>query len=243
MTLNGKVALVTGGSRGIGRAISIALAQAGARVAVNYSTHQDAAHAVVKEITDTGGHAIAIRADVADPASVTEMVASVARQLGDIAILINNAGIAHQRTIDTVQLSDFDEMIRVNLRSSYLVTAAVLPTMRRAKWGRLIFMSSVAANLGGTIGPHYAASKAGMLGLMHSYASLLMKEGITSNAISPALIESDMTRVLVNVTPDRIPMGRFGTADEVASIAVLLATNGFMTGQTVHPNGGLYFTS
>jgi 3-oxoacyl-[acyl-carrier protein] reductase len=115
--------------------------------------------------------------------------------------------------------------------------------MRRVKWGRLIFMSSVAANLGGTIGPHYAASKAGMLGLMHSYASLLMKEGITSNAISPALIESDMTRVLVNVTPDRIPMGRFGTAEEVASIAVLLATNGFMTGQTVHPNGGLYFTS
>ena len=111
-----------------------------------------------------------------------------------------------------MQLADFDEAIRVNLRSACLVTDAALPAMRRAKWGRIIFMSSVAANIGGTIGPHYAASKAGMLGIMHGYASLLVKEGITSNAISPGLIESDMVRVLVNVTPDRVPVGRYGTA-------------------------------
>ena len=115
--------------------------------------------------------------------------------------------------------------------------------MRRANWGRIIFLSSVAANIGGTIGPHYAASKAGMLGLMHGYASLLVKEGITSNAISPGLIESDMTRVLVNVTPERVPVGRYGTPDEVASIALMLATNGYMTGQNIHPNGGMYFAT
>jgi 3-oxoacyl-[acyl-carrier protein] reductase len=243
MTLNGKTALVTGGSRGIGRAISVALAHAGASVAVNYHKQKDAADAVVKEITDAGGHAIAIGADVSDAASVTTMFESVTRQLGDVAVLVNNAGIAHQRTIDTVQLADFDEAIRVNLRSAYLVTTAAIPAMRRAKWGRIIFLSSVAANIGGAIGPHYAASKAGMLGLMHGYASLLVKEGITSNAISPGLIESDMTRVLVNVTPERVPVGRYGTPEEVASIAVMLATNGFMNGQNIHPNGGMYFAT
>ena len=243
MTLNGKTALVTGGSRGIGRAISIALAQAGATVAVNYHQQKDAADAVVKEITDSGGHAIAIGGDVSDAASVTTMFESVTRQLGDVAILVNNAGIAHQRTIDTVQLADFDEAIRVNLRSAWLVTTAAIPAMRRAKWGRIIFMSSVAANIGGTIGPHYAASKAGMLGLMHGYASLLVKEGITSNAISPGLIESDMVRVLVNVTPERVPVGRYGTPEEVASIAVMLASNGYITGQNIHPNGGMYFAT
>ncbi len=243
MTLTGKIALVTGGSRGIGRAISIALANAGAHVAVNYHTQKDAAGAVVRDITAAGGRAIAVGANVADEASVTAMFESVTRQLGDIAILVNNAGIAHQRTIDTVQLADFDEAIRVNLRSAWLVTTAALPAMRRAKWGRIIFLSSVAANIGGTIGPHYAASKAGMLGLMHGYASLLVKEGITSNAISPGLIESDMVRVLVNVTPERVPVGRYGTPEEVASIAVMLASNAYMTGQNVHPNGGMYFAT
>ena len=243
MTLTGKIALVTGGSRGIGRAISIALANAGASVAVNYHAHKDAADAVVREITSAGGRAIAVGADVANEASVTTMFESVTRQLGNVAIVVNNAGIAHQRTIDTVQLADFDEAIRVNLRSAWLVTTAALPAMRRAKWGRIIFLSSVAANIGGTIGPHYAASKAGMLGIMHGYASLLVKEGITSNAISPGLIESDMVRVLVNVTPDRVPVGRYGTPEEVASIAVMLATNGYITGQNIHPNGGMFFAT
>jgi 3-oxoacyl-[acyl-carrier protein] reductase len=243
MTLNGKTALVTGGSRGIGRAISIALANAGAHVAVNYHKQKDAADTVVREIETAGGRAIAIGADVSDAASVSAMFESVTRQLGDVAILVNNAGIAQQRTIDTVQLADFDEAIRVNLRSAWLVTTAALPAMRRAQWGRIIYISSVAANIGGTIGPHYAASKAGMLGMMHGYASLLVKEGITSNAISPGLIESDMVRVLVNVTPERVPVGRYGTPEEVASIAVMLATNGYMTGQNIHPNGGMYFAS
>jgi 3-oxoacyl-[acyl-carrier protein] reductase len=243
MTLTGKVALVTGGSRGIGRAISIALAAAGANVAVNYRTQAAAADDVVGQITGAGGHAIAVRADVSVAADVAAMVDSITKQLGAVSILVNNAGIAEPRTIDTLQLSDFDEAIRVNLRSAYLVTAAVVPAMRAAKWGRLIFLSSVAASIGGVIGPHYAASKAGMLGLMHGYASQLVKEGITANAISPGLIESDMSRALTGVTPARVPMGRFGVPEEVADIAVLLAQNAYITGQNIHPNGGIHYAS
>lgn len=243
MTLDGKVALVTGGSRGIGRATAIALATAGATVGVNYRTRASAAEDVVARITGAGGHAIAVRADVSSPAAVTAMVETVTKQLGTVSILVNNAGIAEPRTLDTLELSDFDEAIRVNLRSAYLVTAAVLPAMRSAKWGRLIFMSSVAASIGGVIGPHYAASKAGMLGLMHGYASQLVKEGITANAISPGLIESDMIRGLSHVTPDRVPVGRYGVPEEVADIAVLLARNAYITGENIHVNGGSYFAS
>jgi len=243
MTLNGKVALVTGGSRGIGRASAIALAAAGARVAVNYREQASAANEVVAQITAAGGQAIAVRADVSIPADVTALVASVTKQLGEVSILVNNAGIANARTLDTMELADFDEAIRVNLRSAYLVTQAVLPAMRTAKWGRIIFMSSIAASIGGVVGPHYAASKAGMLGLMHGYASHLVKQGVTVNAISPGMIESDMTRVLTHVTPDRVPIGRYGAPEEISDIVVLLAQNGYITGQNIHPNGGLYFAS
>jgi 3-oxoacyl-[acyl-carrier protein] reductase len=243
MTLNGKVALVTGGSRGIGRAISIALGAAGAKVAVNYRMQAAAADEVVGRITAAGGHAIAVRADVSIPGEVATLVDSITTQLGAVSILVNNAGLAEARTLDTLTLSDFDEAIRVNLRSAYMVTMAVVPAMRQAKWGRIIFLSSVAASIGGVIGPHYAASKAGMLGLMRGYASHLVKDGITVNAISPGLVESDMTRVLTQVTPDRVPIGRFGVPEEIAEIAVLLAQNGYMTGANVHANGGSYFSS
>jgi 3-oxoacyl-[acyl-carrier protein] reductase len=133
-------------------------------------------------------------------------------------------------------------VIAVNLTSSFLVTQAVLPSMRARRWGRLIFISSAAAQVGGIVGPHYAASKAGMLGLMRSYANLLAKEGITSNAIAPALIETDMVRQNLNAKPDRIPVGRFGDVDENAEVAVMLARNGYTTGQTIHVNGGWYMT-
>jgi len=122
------------------------------------------------------------------------------------------------------------------------VSQAVLPGMRQRQWGRLIFLSSIAAQTGGVIGPHYAASKAGMLGLMHSYASLLSKEGITSNAIAPALIETDMIRNYSRIQPTLVPVGRFGTAEEVADAVLLLATNSYITGQTINVNGGWYMS-
>jgi 3-oxoacyl-[acyl-carrier protein] reductase len=243
MDLNGRVALVTGGSRGIGRAIAIALAGDGADVAVNYKENQSAAGEVVDTIMKLGRRAVSIRADVSVPTEVESMIATVTERLGEIGILVNNAGVARARPIEEVDLALFDEAIGVNLRSAFLVTSAVAPAMRRSKWGRLIFISSTAANVGGVVGPHYAASKAGMIGLMHAYASRLVKEGITANVISPALVETDMVRSDLRITPDRIPVGRFGRPEEVADVAVMLARNGYITGQSINVNGGLYPTS
>jgi 3-oxoacyl-[acyl-carrier protein] reductase len=243
MDLNGRVALVTGGSRGIGRAIAIAMADAGADVAVNYKENKAAAEEVVVTISKSGRRAFAFGADVSVSREVDSMIAAITRQLGDIEILVNNAGIARGRKLEEVDLATFDEAISVNLRSAFLVTSAVLPAMRRGRWGRLIFISSTAANVGGIVGPHYAASKAGMIGLMHSYASQLVKEGITANVVSPALVETDMVRSDLRVRPDRIPVGRFGRVEEVADVAVMLARNGYITGQSINVNGGLYPTS
>ena len=133
-------------------------------------------------------------------------------------------------------------LIDVNLKSCFLVTQAVLPGMRSRKWGRIINISSVAAQTGGVVGPHYAASKAGMLGLTRFYASRLAKEGITVNAIAPALIATEMVAANPNARPDLIPVGRFGDVDEVAEVAVMLARNGYLTGQTINVNGGWYLS-
>ncbi len=243
MLLNHKVALVTGGSRGLGRAIALGLAAAGADVAVNYKENISAAEEVVAAVEAAGRRAVAVKADVASPNEVEAMVATVTRELGEIGILVNNAGVARPRSIEDVDLAIFDEAIDVNLRSAFIVTSAVLPAMRSRRWGRLIFISSTAANVGGVIGPHYAASKAGLIGLMHSYASQLVKEGITANAISPALVETDLLRSDPRITPDRIPLGRFGRPEEVAEVAVMLAGNAYITGQSINVNGGLYPTS
>lgn len=243
MELDGKVALVTGGSRGIGRAIAIALSEAGADVAVNFKDNKPAASEVVSTIVKSRRRAIAVSADVSVPGEVVSMVDTVNKELGEVEILVNNAGVARARKIEDVDLALFDEALNVNLRSAFLVTTAVLAAMRRKKWGRLIFISSTAANVGGVVGPHYAASKAGMIGLMHSYASNLVKEGITANVISPALVETDMVRSDLRITPDRIPVGRFGRVEEVADVAVMLARNSYITGQSINVNGGAYFTS
>jgi 3-oxoacyl-[acyl-carrier protein] reductase len=146
------------------------------------------------------------------------------------------------QTIEEVTESDWDELIAVNLKSCFLMTQAVLPDMRARRWGRIINLSSVAAHVGGVVGAHYAASKAGMLGLTHFYASRLAREGITVNTISPALIETEMVTTNLNATSDRIPIGRFGEVDEVAETALMLAGNAYITGQTLHVNGGWYMS-
>jgi 3-oxoacyl-[acyl-carrier protein] reductase len=242
MKLDGKTALVTGGSRGIGHATALALARAGCNVAVNYRQARDEADAAVREITTLGRHAFALQADVSSQSDVKKLVDAVERRFGAVDILVNNAGINRTRPFSELTLEDWNETIAINLTSAFLVSQAVLGGMRQRQWGRLIFLSSLAAHIGGVIGPHYAASKAGMLGLMHSYARLLVKEGITSNAIAPALIDTDMIRNNPNVQPALLPVGRFGTAEEVAETVVLLATNEFITGQTIHLNGGWYMT-
>jgi 3-oxoacyl-[acyl-carrier protein] reductase len=242
--LTGKIALITGANRGIGRAIAVALGNAGADVAVNFRSDEDetAAKAVCSQIDGSGRRSLAVKADVSVGKEVSNMVAAVQQQLGNISILVNNAGISKPQPIDQITEADWDLIHNVNLKSMFLVTQAVLHAMREQRWGRIINLSSVAAQLGGIIGPHYAASKAGAIGLTHSYASLLAKEGITVNAIAPALIETVMITSNPKARPDITPVGRFGTVEEVAEIAVMLACNGYMTGQTISVNGGWYMT-
>ena len=240
--LSGRVALVTGASRGIGRSVALALAEAGADVVINYRASAGAARELELQIVALGRRAVTIEADVSSAGEVERLVRTAEERLGGIDILVNNAGIARAQKLADITEQDWDELIAVNLKSCFLVTQAVLPGMRARRWGRIIGISSVAAHLGGVVGPHYAASKAGMLGLTHYYAAALAGEGITANAISPALIDTDMVRDNPNATPARIPAGRFGEADEVASVVVMLARNAYITGQTIHVNGGWYMT-
>jgi 3-oxoacyl-[acyl-carrier protein] reductase len=240
--LTGKVALVTGASRGIGRAVAVALAEAGADVAVNYRSREGEAEQVRSKVEAFGRRCIVVRADVSKAADVTRMVLAVEYALGTVAILVNNAGIARSKAFQEITEADWDETMDVNLKSVFLVTQAVLPNMRAMKWGRIINISSTAAQVGGVIGPHYTASKAGILGLTRSYASLFTKDGITVNAIAPALIETEMIADNPKIRPELIPIGRFGTGEEVAEVAVMLACNSYITGQTMNVNGGLYMS-
>jgi 3-oxoacyl-[acyl-carrier protein] reductase len=239
-TLHGHTALVTGGSRGIGAAIVRSLAQAGAAVALNYRERANEANALVKAIGEAGGRAIAIAADVSQSDAVAQMVQRVKSDLGPIDILINNAGIAITRGIDDLSEADFDQTIAVNLKSVFLCTQAVLPMMRSNGWGRIVNISSGAARGAGSIGPHYNASKAGIEGLTRGYAARLVKEGITVNAVAPSLIETDMMKGQHNLV-SRIPVGRFGKAEEVAQAVMMLLDNPYMTGQTIAMSGGMAF--
>ena len=241
--LKDRVALVTGASRGIGAAVALALAQAGAHVAVNYRARKNEAETVCSAIQDLGRRALAVQADVSQSAEVATMVSRIESELGPVSILVNNAGIARPQKIENITEGDWDELIDVNLKSAFLVSQAVLPKMRSARWGRIVNISSVAAQVGGVVGPHYAASKAGMIGLTHSYANLLAKEGITVNAVAPALIETEMVTSNLNAKPDLILVGRFGNADEVAQVVTTLVANSYITGQTINVNGGWYMTS
>ena len=189
--LAGKVALVTGSSRGLGRAIALALGAEGADVAVNYRKNRGQADEVVAAIKSSGRRAIAIGADVARAADVSRMVEKIKAQLGTIAILVNNAGIARVEPIDAISEENWDDMMAVNLKSAFLVTKAVLPGMREAGWGRILNMSSTAAQIGGVVGPHYAASKAGLIGFTHWLAMYFAKQNITANALAPAFSASN----------------------------------------------------
>jgi 3-oxoacyl-[acyl-carrier protein] reductase len=240
-TIAGRVALVTGASRGIGAAIAVALAKAGADVAINYRERAVEADAVAAAVRATGRRSVAVAADVSNSEAVAAMVRSVTETLGPPDILINNAGIALIRGIDDVTEADFDTTIAVNLKSVFLCTQAVLPRMRSRGWGRIVNISSGAARGAGGVGLHYNASKAGVEGLTRGYAARLVKQGITVNAVAPSLIETDMVRSGVASSAARIPLGRFGTSEEVAQVVLMLIGNGYMTGQTVALSGGMSF--
>jgi 3-oxoacyl-[acyl-carrier protein] reductase len=235
----GRIALVTGGSRGIGRATALALGRAGANVAINFLTQEDAANQVALEIKNIGCNASIFQGDVSQSLEVDRMVAEITGKLGTIDILVNNAGQARRLSVDEVTEDDWDQTMSINLKSVFLVTRAVLPHMRAQKWGRIVNVSSGASMTGGSVGIHYSASKGGVDALSRAYASRLVKEGITVNVVSPSLIDTDM--IPDKLVAQNIPMGRLGLPEECADAIVQAASNGFMTGQTIFLNGGRYF--
>jgi 3-oxoacyl-[acyl-carrier protein] reductase len=241
--LKNRVALVTGGSRGIGEAIAIALAKAGAAVAVNYRERSQEAAAVVENIQRNGGRAAAIAADVSLAGAVRGMISDVESRLGPIDILVNNAGIAVTRGLDDITEEDFDQTVAVNLKSAFLCTQGVLAGMRERRWGRIVNISSIAARGAGSVSVAYNASKAGLEGLTRGYASRLAPEGVTVNAVAPGLIDTEMGKPLIEAgVIARIPVGRSGTGEEIAQAVMLLVCDGFITGQTLAVNGGGLFS-
>ena len=207
---------------------------------MNYLSRDADANATAEAIRALGRRAVAVRGDVSSSADIRTMLSAVEAALGPVDVLVNNAGRLRIESLEQMSEESWNEMIQVNLSSVFLMTHAVLPGMRARRWGRIINLTSVAAQLGSTMGVHYAAAKAGVIAATKSYARLLAREGITVNAIAPALIATEMVAANPNIKPDMIPVGRFGDVDECADVAVLLAGNGYITGQTIGVNGGMF---
>ena len=239
--LRGRVALVTGGSGGIGQAVALALAAEGAPVAVGYSRQREAAEKVAEQITGQGGRAVALGADLSSPEAPGRLVTATEEALGPVDLLVSNAGVGRRRSLQDVTAAEFDETMAVNLRAPFLLAQRVLPGMQARGFGRLLFVSSVAAFTGGVIGPHYASSKAGLHGLIHFLASRFAADGITVNGLAPALITD--TGMLPGEPAElarRVPVGRLGRPAEVADMALAILRNGYLTSQVISVDGGSY---
>jgi len=246
MTLEGKTALVTGASRGIGRAIAIALAEAGADVAVNYAGSEQAAEEVVRHIESLGRSAIKVQADVSSSSQVEQMVGQVLERFGKLDILVNNAGITRDNLIMRMKEEEFDQVINTNLKGVFNCIKAVTRPMMKQRSGKIINISSVVGALGNAGQANYAAAKAGVIGLTKAAARELASRGITVNAVAPGFIVTDMTDKLPEETRRQllaqIPLARFGQTEEIARVVCFLASDGaaYMTGQTLFVDGGMY---
>jgi len=239
--LAGRVALVTGGSGGIGRALVRRLAAEGTAVAVAYSAHGAAAEKTAAQAAEDGVQAMAVGADLRRPQAPAELVNAVERALGPVDVLVANAGTGRTRSWEAVSSADFDEATAVNLRAPFLLAQRTLPGMQERRFGRILFISSVAAFTGGLIGPHYAASKAGLHGLTHFLAARTTPFGVTVNALAPALIAQ--TGLLPGDPQElrqQVPVGRLGHPDEVADLALAILRNPYLTNQVVSLDGGMY---
>jgi 3-oxoacyl-[acyl-carrier protein] reductase len=240
--LTGRVALVTGASRGIGAATAVRLAEAGADVAVGCGRNRQAAEDVAGKISGLGRRAVVLSGDMADPDVPRRIAAQASERLGPVDILVANAGTGIRMDLDDVDVAAWDHDMAVNLRAPFLLAQAVAPHMREQGFGRIVFLSSVAAFLGGILSPQYTASKAGLIGLTHNLAATLAARGITVNAITPGLIATDMLTgdPRLDALERSVPVGRLGQPDEVADLIVAVVGNAYMTGQTVSVDGGRY---
>lgn len=243
-----RVALVTGGSRGIGRAIAVALTRDGVFVALTYNSNRALADGVVAEIAATGGAAVAYRMMVEDRESVRRVIGEVRSAIGPVDILVNNAAVAQEKPFDEITDGDWDRVMAVNLRGAFACSQEVLPDMVLKGWGRVINITSIGGQWGGVNQVHYAVSKAGLIGFTRSLAKVYGGNGITANAVAPGLVATDMTAGELE-TPagldkvKNIPIGRISTCEEVADAVAFLASDraGSITGQTINVNGGMYF--
>ena len=245
MLLANKTALVTGASRGIGRATAIELAKAGAKVAVNYAGNRAAAEEVVAQIQAAGGQAFMVQADVGDAAAVDAMVKSVVEQFGSIDILVNNAGITRDNLIMRMKEEDWDAVIHTNLKGIFNCTKVVTKLMMKQRYGRIVNMTSVVGVMGNAGQSNYAAAKAGVIGFTKSMAKELASRNINVNAVAPGYIATDMTADLPEQAKtdlqSQIPLQRLGNPADVASAVLFLVSPGadYITGQTLHVDGGM----
>ncbi len=243
-----RVAFVTGASRGIGSAIAVMLAQAGHSVAIGYRVSADKANAVVEMIRSAGGQAKSIQVEVSDRMSIREAFKKIATQLGQVDILVNNAAIAQEKPFDEITDEDWDAMFAVNLKGPFICSQEGLPWMIKRGWGRIINIVSIGGQWGGVNQIHYASAKSGLIGLTRSLAKVYSGFGITINAVSPGLVETDMSARELESTAGKdkvnnIPIGRIAKAEEIGATVVFLASDGasYITGQTLNVNGGMLF--